>query len=219
MFWRPSKELQACTRSEKIGTGTYIISYLVFQPNLAKYCWHLCLLELRSLYVHVVQNITQCCLSERRVSPRVVSVKGEFHHALAQWKESLSPRWLCSDSHPALTPCRIFGFFYVLYSTLLHLPPLRFQCVRGCWTQCRLSTHVGFAQTLTPRWLLTDSHPTLTQLKQSPSPARDAMCFKICTFTKVSFLAQQVILAKIINSRPDQCFERSNKLHPRFIVL
>ncbi len=27
-----------------------------------------------------------------------------------------------------------FGFFfYVLYSTLLHLPPLRFHCVGGCW--------------------------------------------------------------------------------------
>ncbi len=29
---------------------------------------------------------------------------------------------------------RIFGsFFYVLYSTLLHLPPLRFHCIGGCW--------------------------------------------------------------------------------------
>ncbi len=28
----------------------------------------------------------------------------------------------------------IFGFFfYVLYSTLLYLPPLRFHCVGGCW--------------------------------------------------------------------------------------
>ncbi len=26
-----------------------------------------------------------------------------------------------------------FGFFYVLYSTLLHLPLLRFHCVGGCW--------------------------------------------------------------------------------------
>jgi hypothetical protein len=35
--------------------------------------------------------------------------------------------------------CRLFfvtGFFwifYVLYSTLLHLPPLRLHCVGGCW--------------------------------------------------------------------------------------
>ncbi len=25
------------------------------------------------------------------------------------------------------------NFFYVLYSTLFHLPPLRFHCVGGCW--------------------------------------------------------------------------------------
>jgi hypothetical protein len=27
----------------------------------------------------------------------------------------------------------LFLIFYVRYSTLLHLPPLRFQCVGGCW--------------------------------------------------------------------------------------
>jgi hypothetical protein len=26
-------------------------------------------------------------------------------------------------------------FFYELYSTLLHLPPLIFHCVRGCWNR------------------------------------------------------------------------------------
>jgi hypothetical protein len=41
----------------------------------------------------------------------------------------------------------IFFIFYVLYSTLLHLPPLRFYCADGCWdrTQDRcnfmISTH------------------------------------------------------------------------------
>ncbi len=78
-------------------------------------------------------------------------MKGEFHPALAQWKESLSQRWLRAHSHPALTPCRISKqgeFFWifcvlVLYSTLFHLPSLRFHCVRGCWTQCRLSTLVS----------------------------------------------------------------------------
>jgi hypothetical protein len=29
----------------------------------------------------------------------------------------------------------IGGDFFVLYSTLLHLPPLRFHCVDGCWDQ------------------------------------------------------------------------------------
>jgi hypothetical protein len=41
-----------------------------------------------------------------------------------------------------------FGFFHVctvLYSTLLHLPPLRFHCVGGCWdrTQDRCDLGIG----------------------------------------------------------------------------
>ncbi len=27
----------------------------------------------------------------------------------------------------------LWGFFFVLYSTLLHLPPLKFHCADGCW--------------------------------------------------------------------------------------
>jgi hypothetical protein len=35
----------------------------------------------------------------------------------------------------------IFGFvFYVLYSTLLHLPPLRFSYVGGCWDRTQDSS-------------------------------------------------------------------------------
>jgi hypothetical protein len=30
-----------------------------------------------------------------------------------------------------------FEFFYELSSTLLHLPPLRFHCVGGCWDRNR----------------------------------------------------------------------------------
>jgi hypothetical protein len=30
-----------------------------------------------------------------------------------------------------------FSFFYVCYSTLLHLPPIRFHCVGGCWVETR----------------------------------------------------------------------------------
>jgi hypothetical protein len=40
--------------------------------------------------------------------------------------------------------CNIFGlFFYVLYLTLLHLPPLRFHCVRGCWDQTQDCCDLG----------------------------------------------------------------------------
>jgi hypothetical protein len=46
------------------------------------------------------------------------------------------------------------GFFYVfytIYSTLLHLPPLRIHCVGGCWdrTQDSCDYGIGF-QTLLP---------------------------------------------------------------------
>jgi hypothetical protein len=44
----------------------------------------------------------------------------------------------------------IFGFFYVcLYSTLLHLLPLRFHCVGGCWDRTQDSCDFGIGcQTL-----------------------------------------------------------------------
>jgi hypothetical protein len=40
-------------------------------------------------------------------------------------------------------------FFYVLYSTLLHLPPLRFRCVGGCWDRTQDCCDFGIgSQTL-----------------------------------------------------------------------
>ncbi len=37
-----------------------------------------------------------------------------------------------------------FQVFYVLYSTLFHLPPLRFHCVGGCWDRTQASCDFGF---------------------------------------------------------------------------
>jgi hypothetical protein len=40
---------------------------------------------------------------------------------------------------------------YVLYSTLLHLPPIRFRCVGGCWDRTQGSCDFGIGcQTLWP---------------------------------------------------------------------
>ncbi len=36
-------------------------------------------------------------------------------------------------------------YMYVLYSTLLHLPPLRFHCVGGCWDRAQDSCDFGVA--------------------------------------------------------------------------
>jgi hypothetical protein len=40
-------------------------------------------------------------------------------------------------------------FFYVLYSTLLYLPPLKFHCVGGCWDRSQDCCNFGIgSQTL-----------------------------------------------------------------------
>jgi hypothetical protein len=39
----------------------------------------------------------------------------------------------------------IFGFLDVLYSTLLHLPPLTFHCVGGCWIELRTVATLALA--------------------------------------------------------------------------
>jgi hypothetical protein len=46
---------------------------------------------------------------------------------------------------PAYLNKVFLGFFvmYVLYSTLLHLPPLRFHCVGGCWDRTQDSCDFG----------------------------------------------------------------------------
>ncbi len=70
----------------------------------------------------------------------------------------------------------ILGFFmYVLYSTLLHLPPPRFHCVEGCWDQTQDSCDFSIGcQTLASRLHLIRSswasHKTSYQRKFYDSP-------------------------------------------------
>jgi hypothetical protein len=53
--------------------------------------------------------------------------------------------WNCRHTRWKAGKSQLTRGFYVLYSTLFHLPPLRFHCVRGCcdWTQdcCDLGIH------------------------------------------------------------------------------
>jgi hypothetical protein len=47
-----------------------------------------------------------------------------------------SPLLAVRAAHAAAESKTTLGFFFffcVLYSTLLHLPPLRFHCADGCW--------------------------------------------------------------------------------------
>ncbi len=40
---------------------------------------------------------------------------------------------------------KLFMYFFLLYSTLLHLPPLSFHCADGCWdrTPNRCNWYIG----------------------------------------------------------------------------
>ncbi len=62
--------------------------------------------------------------NSRSFSPTVQSTQQKHRNlTLAQTNPSFN-RGIFLDS-----------FCYVVYSTLLHLPPLRFHCVRGCWNR------------------------------------------------------------------------------------
>jgi hypothetical protein len=46
----------------------------------------------------------------------------------------MGQRWFCGKVEAALYGILdVFFSFYVRYSTLLYQPPLRFDCVGGCW--------------------------------------------------------------------------------------
>jgi len=49
-------------------------------------------------------------------------------------------------------------FFFVLYSTLLHLPPLRFHCADGCWDRTQDSCN----------WCIGSQTLTIARLSQLP---------------------------------------------------
>ncbi len=59
-------------------------------------------------------------------------------------------RWIKKHTKDILNYYFSFVVFHVLYSTLLHLPPLKFHCARGCWnrTQDCSDFGIGSSQTL-----------------------------------------------------------------------
>jgi hypothetical protein len=63
------------------------------------------------------------------------------------------------ENHKQTGGLILFFQYPVLCSTLLHLPPLRFHCVGGCWDTTQESCDFGFA---VRRSNLSDSsHPPL----------------------------------------------------------
>ncbi len=82
------------------------------------------------------------------------------------WVPSPSPHQLISANDSPLPSLLIFFFFggginflifFILYSALLHLAPLRFPCADGCWdrTQDRCN------------WCIGRSHPLLGQISSA----------------------------------------------------
>ncbi len=60
----------------------------------------------------------------------------------------------------------LFSFFYVRYSTMFHLPPLRFHCVGGCWDRTKDSCDYT-ALTIRSSNHSATSHPRLDLIHNS----------------------------------------------------
>ncbi len=71
-----------------------------------------------------------------------------------------------------------FGLsFYVRYSTLLHLPPLRFHCVEGCWDRTQDGCDFGIdSQTCTLTTRLDLIHRTFLHVLSSQYIIMYAIC-------------------------------------------
>ncbi len=103
------------------------------------------------MYVHTTYHNSICFIVHIRKEQVSVSVP-RLGVLLNKWigrqsRDDDVRRHLTST----ITINRGFFFMYVLYSTLFHLPPLRFHCVGGCWDRTQESCDFGIGcQTLEP---------------------------------------------------------------------
>ncbi len=94
----------------------------------------------------------------RAVWGQVTKTSDDFDHFKVQYKLSWSYFMEKKRSYLILDPTARtiikrsdsktlgdFSIFFLLYSALLHLPPLRFRCADGCWdrTQDRCNWYIG----------------------------------------------------------------------------
>ncbi len=92
---------------------------------------------------------------QRRTSDQVTSKIAEKQKWISKVKNFITRHYRvnptnCGERRCNTPACNIFwGIFFVLFSTLLHLPPLTFLCANGCWdrTQDRCNWCIG-SQTL-----------------------------------------------------------------------
>ncbi len=106
-----------------------------------------------------------------------------------------------------------FFFFYALYSTLLHLPPLRFYCVGGCWDRksgiVNGSVGAGFFWGGGPAYsndstIVWSSLHILVPLLWCPCPLFSGSCFELFNFSTAVDLPRDVVAIWQTASR-DKC--------------
>jgi hypothetical protein len=100
---------------------------------------------------------------------------------------------------PQFLKQRDINSYYVLYSTLFHLPSLRFHCVGGCWDQSSEGLAALFKYVLKsyklflPHLLLSSSPIVLIQIKLLNKKENTQFhCTKYCTLIpKIQFMYSQ----------------------------
>jgi hypothetical protein len=109
-----------------------------------------------------------------------------------------------------------FSFLYVRYSTLLHLPPLRINCVRGCWDRtqnnCELRLRHWLSDALITRLDLIHTRQNLIHTRQNLIHTRlDLLHTRLdLIHTRLDLIHSRLDL---IHSRLDLIHSRLNLIH------
>ncbi len=112
-----------------------------------------------SVYIELARSRSLCINFKNITSRSLGPYKAWLMQAnikLVCIERQVMGRYIIIDSLPeifyACTEYSTYDMSYVLYSTLLHLPPLRFHCVGGCWDRTHDCCDFGIgSQTLDAR--------------------------------------------------------------------
>ncbi len=112
------------------------------------------------MFLWVMCKCAVSCAAGQGSSPHLSTRGSTEEHSSERWKNILSPLYKLSKAEESQARGErsrlrkkggffwIFSF-YVRYSTLLHLPPLRLHCVGRCWDRTQDSCNYGIGcQTL-----------------------------------------------------------------------
>ncbi len=122
--------------------------YEVFVLRIVRKCW---LVHAESLFAYSVHRVPLCLhyqtFKHMPIPPPTLQRSLPFSSASQQMTKTGHmnnfDQFLTRLPFILLTGGFFALFMYVLHSTLLHLPPLRFRCVGGCWDRTLHSYHLG----------------------------------------------------------------------------